>query len=259
MKKVLIIAALLLTSFAAGAQTYTIVSRSNDTIKLYSNKAGDALKSVLPGAKTEVNYRLISKMADGKNSLLFVELPLQVENFLTTYETDLVDEGKWRTTVYTIKDIYKCVSKENAILYKGSLLGMNVEIHLRPSMFSDVIVIDGIVKPSPIKISNLINKIEAEEDLETTKQNQLYQSAADLELTEEDVKTAQQCPNDYYVAYLISENIFDNTVDKSLLKEITDNNSIMKIIGEKKYNSKQLKFLSAGYDKRLDKYKRIYF
>ena len=58
MKKSIFILAAFFAALFANAQTYTIVSRSNDTIKLQSNKLGEALKSVVPG-KTSYQLRFI--------------------------------------------------------------------------------------------------------------------------------------------------------------------------------------------------------
>lgn len=54
---------------------------------------------------------------------------------------------------YSFDDVYNSVRRENAILLKGELLGMKIEIYQRPLNFKDIVSIDGFEFPSPIKIN----------------------------------------------------------------------------------------------------------
>ena len=247
MKKSIFIFAVLFAATFVNAQTYTIVSRSNDTIRLQSNKLGEAMKSIVPGKNTgmEDNYRLIEKNDNGKKSLLFVEFAQILEKIFVTYETDLLHAGDWTVRAYGFVDIFNSVKRENAILLKGNLLGMPIEIYQRPDNFKDIINIDGIEFPSPIKVQAFETKIMQEEknkDLDVFR----------LRLTEEDIKNAKGKANECFIAYLLVSGKFDQSVDRTLMNDICNRDETMAF--KAKYNEAQLNFLSKGYDSRLSKY-----
>ena len=247
---ILILAAIFAVNFA-NAQTYTIVSRSNDTIRLQSNKLGEAVKSIVPGksAGIDENYRLIEKIENGKKSLLFVEFTQILEKIFVTYETDLVHAGDWKVRAYGFVDIFESVKRTNAILLEGSLLGMSIEIFQRPENFKDIINIDGIEFPSPIKVQAFETKMSQEAKSKLSeKENELFK----LGLTEEDIAKASGKANECYIAYLLVSGKFDQTADRTLMNDICNKDETMSL--KVKYNEVQLNYLSKGYDTRLTKY-----
>lgn len=267
MKKIIITIASFFIVALINAQTYTILSNNNDTIRMYSNSAGEALKSLVPGRNSEgveENYRLIEKLESGKRSLLFVEFTKKIDKIFVTYETNLVQEGAWKIKTYAFSDIFKAVKRENAILLKGELLGMKIELHQRPITFKDVINIDGIEFFSPIKFYELVEKMEADAQalLEQQKKDAEAQAKAKAEsleknderfgLTDEDIVNAM--PNECYVAYLIVSQLFDYQKGASIMNTLCDKDKVTEYT--KKYNDKQLKYLSKGYNKQLDKCKK---
>lgn len=227
------------------AQTYTIVSRSNDTIRLHGNKLGDALKSALPGGGTTENYRLIEKVDDGKKSLLFVDFVQLVDKIFVVYETDLIHAGEWQMTTYSFDSIFDAVQRENAILLKGELLGMNVVIYQRPNLYKDVINIDGIEFDLPIKVQLYESKL-------TQGSQKKSGELSRLGLTEEDVAQMEGKANECYIALLIKNGNFNQSVDKTVLNDLIDSGAEASI--RAKYNRDQLLFLSRGHDTRLNKY-----
>ena len=116
MKKTLFLMMLAIVATCIQAQTYTVISRSNDTILLHPNKLGDALKSALPGGGAAENYRLIEKVDGDNKSLLFVDFMQVLDKVFVTYETDLVHAGEWQVETYSFDNIYYAVKRENAFL-----------------------------------------------------------------------------------------------------------------------------------------------
>lgn len=152
------------------AQEYTVISRNNDTIKLYPNLLGKAIKALVPGTSTEAppEYRLIKKVQDGKESYLYVEFSKQIEKLFVAYETDMITPGKWDVHIYTAGDVYKCMHRVNAILLQGEIMGMPIEIYQRPANFQDRISIDNVEFSMPIKVA-VIEGVE--EEVDNTKSN----------------------------------------------------------------------------------------
>ena len=248
MRKSIFVLVVIFATTYVNAQSYTIISRSNDTIRMQSNKLGDALKSVLPGKSSEAannNYRLIEKNDNGKKSLLFVEFTQVLDKVFVTYETDLIHSGDWSVKTYSFNDIYNSTKRGNAIFLKGQLLGMNIEIYQRPDNFVDVVNIDGIEFPTPIKVSVLENKINQEAQ---NKNVELYK----LGLTENDVMDSKDKVNECYIAYLIKSDKFNPYVDRTLINELCVQDIIKSL--QVKYNDKQLEYLSREHDTRLNKY-----
>lgn len=248
MKKSIFMIASLFAATFANAQSYKIISRCNDTIRLQSNKLGEAMKSIVPG-KSEVdnNYRLIEKEENGKKSLLFVEFSQILDKVFVSYETDLVHAGDWNVKAFSFNDIYNSVKRNDAILLKGQLLGMNIEIYQRPDNFKDIISIDGIEFPSPIKVSVFENKLVQDQQ---SKKSELSK----LGLTDDDIKSTEGKANECYIAYLLISGKFNTSTDKALMKDICDQDEFIKL--KAKYNEDQLKYLSKGYDNRLNKYSK---
>ena len=245
-----ILAALFAATLVSYAQTYKIISRSNDTIRLQSNKLGDAMKSIVPGrAELDDNYRLIEKEENGKRSLLFVEFTQVLDKVFVTYETDLIHAGDWIIRAYSFNDIFNSVKRKDAILLKGELLGMNIEIYQRPDNFKDIISIDGIEFPSPIKVLAFETKIAQE--IQSKKQEK-YGDLMKLGLTEEDVVNTTGKANECYIAYLLISGNFNTSVDRTLMNDLCDKDEAMSL--KAKYNEAQLNYLSKGYDNRLKKY-----
>ena len=251
MKKSIFILAALLAATVLNAQTYTIVSRSNDTIKLQSNKVGDALKSIIPGKTSDIdnNFRLIEKEENGKKSLLFIEFTQVLEKIFISYETDMVHAGDWDVKTYGFSDIYSAVKRVNAILLKGNLLGMEIEIYQRPEIFKDIINIDGIEFPSPIKVQAFENKTA--QDVLAKKQEK-FAEIYKLGLTEDDISSTESEANECYIAYLLLTGNFDISADRTLMTDLCNKDRAMEL--KAKYNEKQLEYLAKGHDSRLNKY-----
>lgn len=247
-KSIFIIAALFAAMFV-NAQSYTIISRSNDTIRLQTNKLGEAIKSIVPGKNSEFgeNYRLIEKIHNGKRSLLFVEFTQVLDKIFISYETDLVHAGDWAVQAYSFGDLFNAMKRENAILLKGQLLGMNIEIYQRPDNFKDIINIDGIEFPSPIKVQLFESKIAQEIQNQKNEINKLG-------LTEEDANNTSAKKNECYIAYLISSGRFNNSADRALMNDLCNKDEVQALLS--KYNEAQLNYLSKGYDNRLKKYEK---
>jgi hypothetical protein len=253
MRKSIFILAALCTAVFANAQTFKIISRSNDTIRLQSNKLGDALKSVVPNKSSEVdnNYRLIEKVENNKKSLLFVEFTQVLDKIFVTYETDLIHAGDWSIKAYSFADIFNSVKRENAILLKGQLLGMDIDIYQRPDNFKDIIRIDGIEFPSPVKVLVFENKITQEIQ---NKKNEKNIDMVKLALIEEDIIQTKGKANECYIAYLLLTGKFDNSADRTLMNDLCNQDEAMSL--KAKYNELQLKYLSQGHDNRLNKYEK---
>lgn len=251
MKKSIFVIAALFAATIANAQTYTIVSRNNDTIKLQSNKIGDALKSVVPGKSADIenNYRLIEKTLNGKKSLLFVEFTQVLDKIFVTYETDLIHAGDWNVSAVSFSDVYASLKRENAILLKGEMLGMKIEVHQRPDVFKDIINIDGIEFPSPIKISALESKLAEEIQ---SKKNEKSDELFKLSLRETDLEQTKEKANECYIAYLLKTGTFDKSADRTLMNDLCNQDDVAAL--GKKYNEAQLNYLSNGFDSRLKKY-----
>ena len=116
MKKLFLSLVVCLMALTMSAQSYTIISRSNDTIRLFPNKLGDAVKSIIPGkTDEESHYRLIEKDVDGKKSLIFVEFTQVLDKIFVTYETDLVNNGKWIIATFSYIDIFNSVKRDIAV------------------------------------------------------------------------------------------------------------------------------------------------
>lgn len=249
MKKYIFIFATLLFIAPINAQTYTIVSRSNDTIRLYSNKVGDALKSIVPAktSETDNKYRLIEKVENSKISFLFIEFTPYIDKIFVSYEADYA--GDWNTKIYSFGDIYSAVKRENAILLKGNILGMKIEIFQRPEIFKDIINIDGFEFPSPIKVQAFENKII--QDLIAEKQEK-YSEVYRLGLTEEDISSTEGDANECYLAYLLLTGNFNTSANRTLMNDLCNKERAMEL--KAKYNENQLEYLARNHDSRLEKY-----
>lgn len=247
-KTIFILAALFATTFA-NAQSYTIISRSNDTIRLQTNKLGDAIKSIVPGKNSEIeeNYRLIERVYNGKKSLIFVEFTQALDKIFITYETDLIHAGDWTVWTYSFSDLFKAMKRENAIFLKGQLLGMDIEIYQRPDNFKDIINIDGIEFPSPIKVQLFESEIQ---NLKNEKNSELFT----LGLTEDDANNTSEKKNECYIAYLLSSGRFNNSADRALMNDLCNKDVVLALLS--KYSETQLNYLSKGYDNRLKKYEK---
>ena len=253
MRKTIFILAALFAATFANAQSYTIISRSNDTIRLQTNKLGDAIKSIVPGKNSEIeeNYRLIERVYNGKKSLIFVEFTRALDKIFITYETDLIHAGDWKVWTYSFSDLFKAMKRENAIFLKGQLLGMDIEIYQRPDNFKDIINIDGIEFPSPIKVQLFESKITQEiQNLKNEKNSELFK----LGLTEDDTNNTSEKKNECYIAYLLSSGRFNNSADRALMNDLCNKDVVQALLS--KYSETQLNYLSKGYDNRLKKYEK---
>ena len=219
MRKAIYIISFMLISVLEHAQTYTIISRSNDTIRLQSNKLGEVLKSVAPGKANDLdeNYRLIEKIENGKKSLLFIEFTQVLDKVFVSYETDMIHAGDWMVKTYSFSDIFNSIKRVNAIYLKGELLGMNIEIFQRPDNFKDIINIDGIEFPSPIKVLAFETKITQEIQ---HKENEITKELYRLGLTEKDIEATKGKANECYIAYLAISGNFNSSIDRTLMNDL---------------------------------------
>lgn len=250
MKQFLSLFILLLITTCAQAQTYKVISRSNDTIRLHPNKVGDALKSVIPGSQPITgHYRLIEKIEDGKESLLFVDFTQTLDKVFVTYETDMIHAGVWKVSTYNFEDLIGATERVNAILLKGELFGMIIEVYQRPDMYKDVINIDGIEMDLPVKVQLIEPNLNSRSLIKMTERER---ELSRFNLTEEDTAAMADKANECYVAYLLISRHFNNYVDRALLNELCSFDEATNL--RTKYNELQLKYLSRGYDTRLNKY-----
>jgi len=160
MKKLLIISVMALCAMTMSAQTYEVYARSNDTIKLYANALGAAAKALIPGAAPVVpSYRMIKKTENGKESILFLDFVNIADKFIVSYETDMVTPGKFITKTHSVIDLYKGLTRVNAIYLEGEYMSMKVEAYQRPLPYKDIFIIDGIQLQLPVKLVEVENKL----------------------------------------------------------------------------------------------------
>ena len=171
MKKLFLLLFVAIVASSFYAQTYTIVSRDNETIRMVPNALGasaSALKSLIPGSTSEApQYRLIKKTYQGKESLIFVDFTKILDKILVAYEADMETPCEWQVTTISYSDLYNAVTRRNAIYLSGEILGMKVEMFQRPPViWEDIVNIDGVEFPLPLKIcvyeSELAQKLEKE-------------------------------------------------------------------------------------------------
>ena len=236
MKKLSLLLFVAIVTSSLNAQTYTIVSRSNDTIKMFRNTLGDAssaLKSMLPGSKSEApEYRLIKKTYQGKESMIFVDFTKVLDKILVAYETDMITPGEWTMTTISFSDLYNAVTRRDAIYLSGEILGMKVEMFQRPPViWEDLVRIDGIEFPLPLKLA--------------TYESDLVQKAA-KEVGMEDANKA-------YIAYLIKAQLFNYLKYQKEIEEIYNMDEIMQLV--RNTSEKELLKMSKGHSKELEKYR----
>ena len=203
------------------AQTYTVLSRDNDSIRLQPNKLGDAIKSAIPGQGSESHYWLIQKEDKQQMTYVFVELVHLVDRILVAYETET--PGKWKTTTYGVADLYNAIKRESTIYLSGQVLGLKVEMFQRPDNFKDIISIDGIEFPSPIKLNLLTPKNPDD----------------------------QKRVNNMYLATLIKTNMLNMDMLPEI-EELFDYKELKRLASE--WTLKDLQSKSAGYDQDLKRF-----
>lgn len=260
MKKIISLCMSVFMAVAISAQTYTIISRSNDTIKMVPNALGasaSALKSIIPGSKAEVpQYRLIKKVHNGKESLIFVDFTKILDKILVAYETDLVTPGEWQVSTITYADLYNAVTRKDAIYLSGSILGMKVEMFQRPSMYEDIVNIDGIEFPLPLKLvtyeSELAQKAQkvAEKELQRVEKEMAY--AEKLGMDEKQItELAQKEENKAYIALLIKTQSLDRSYNQEITKYFSFD-EIQKLMQQ--YSEEKLEEMSKKHSKCFERY-----
>lgn len=244
MKKIISLLLCSVVALSMSAQTYTIVSRNNqDTIKLFSNSVGKAIKNLIPGAKEdEAHNFLIKKVQGGKESLLFVEFSQDEKKILTSYETDLETPGKWQTKIYTLYDIYSQLKRENAIFLSGEIIGIHVDMYQRPANFQDIIVLDGVEFPSPVKFTVLDGV-----------KNQVDQPKQDDEQRQILKELAAKDENKAYIAYLIKVELLDLRY-KEEVEGTYNMNEVMQLV--ESTSDKDLLKMSKTHSEQLNKYRK---
>ena len=257
MKKIISLCMSAFMAVAISAQTYTIISRSNDTIKMYPNSLGGALKSLVPGAKVEApQYRLIKKVHNGKESLIFVDFTKILDKILVAYETNLVTPGEWQVSTITYADLYNAVTRQDAIYLSGSILGMKVDMFQRPSMYEDIVNIDGIEFPLPLKLvtyeSELAQKAQKAAERELQRKEKELADAEKSGLDEKQIaELAQKEENIAYIALLIKTQSLNRSYHTEIRKYFPDE-EIQKLV--QSYNTEKLEELSKNHSKYFEKY-----
>ena len=265
MKKLSLMLFVALVTGSLYAQTYRIVSRSNDTIKMYRNAAGEgasAMKSLIPGSKPEApQYRLIKKTYQGKESLIFVDFTKILDKILVTYETDLITPGEWQVTTISYSDLYNAVTRRDAIYLSGEILGMKVEIFQRPSaIWEDIVNIDGVEFPLPLKLAtyenDLAHKAEKEREKELQrieKERKEMEKEQKAGFDEQSVmELATKDENKAYIALLLKSQTFDTSYTSDI-KKFFDSKEIQDLI--QTLTVEQLEEKAKGHSKYFEKYK----
>lgn len=220
-KKLFALVGLFLFAFALNAQTYTIVSRNNqDTIKMYPNSLMGGMKSLVPGTKTEpAQYRLIKKVHQGQESLLFVEFTQVLDKILVAYETNLQTPGAWQVITVNYSDLYQALTRINAIYLEGSIWGMKVQVYQRPSLYSDMVNIDGVEFALPMKIADYENDLIQKAEKEKEKELQRLEKDKKDGYSEQIIaELAAKQENKAYLALLLSKQKFDSSYSSDVKK-----------------------------------------
>lgn len=217
-----------------------MLSRDNAVILLESNKAGAALKNLLPGqgASTpsdslQSEYRLLLKTENGKQSYVFVQFFSLLDKCIVTYETP-VEQQIWKERVYSFNDIFATLKSKNSILREGVFLGMNLQLHERPLIFSDILFIDGYKIVSPVKISVLEDQIAKIEQEKAANEHQLEYDR-------------------YYVAYLLKSGQFDPNYKNEVFGKYGEK-ELQQLFTE--YSSEELEKKSIGHSSAVTRYKK---
>lgn len=245
---------LFLFTLAINAQTYTIVSRNNqDTIKMYPNSLMGGLKSVVPGAKSEpAQYRLIKKVHQGQESLLFVEFAQVLDKILVAYETNMQTPGAWQVITVSYPDLYQALTRINAIYLEGGIWGMKVQVFQRPSLFCDMVNIDGVEFALPIKLAvyenDLIQKAEKEKEKELQRlERDKKEGFSEQIITELAAKQA----NKAFVALLLNTQKFDRSYSSDVKKyfNYAELQDLMRTL-----TIEQLEKMAEGHSSYFDRY-----
>ena len=240
------------------AQTYTILTRNNqDSILLFPNNAGAALKSLasaLPGSQKESESLkfLIKKVDNGKESLIFVDFVNTLDKYFITYETDMTTPVKWSYKLYGFKDIYNSLIRKNAIYLDGSLLGISFEIHQRPELYSDMMLIDNKHWVScPIKI-DLLEKTIIKDLIQQQKiEQEPISNLIALGIGEDIAKDAIKNPDPYFIAYLLKANNL-NPIYRDEIRGRLDRDKINQLTRD--FSMNQLQAMGKGCSKEVKNY-----
>lgn len=268
MKKLIFLFLSIFVTVSLLAQTYTVISRNNDTIKMFPNALGsgaNALKSLVPGsAPITPQYRLIKKVDQGKESLIFVDFTRVLDKILVTYETDLVTPGEWKVTTISYADLYNVVTRQNAIYLSGEIFGMKVEMFQRPPViWEDIVNIDGVEFPLPLKLaayeSDLAQKAQKAAEKEQQRLEKELANAA--KTVEEEKKKAEQeriitelatkTENRAYLALLFKTQRLDKSFGAEI-KQYFPWDEIQKLI--QSYSVEQLQNMSKNHSEYFEKY-----
>lgn len=260
--KIILFALLVFACTNLWAQSYTIISRNNsDTIKMVPNalrNGMNAVKSIIPGSSSErPQYRLIKKIYDGKESLIFVDFVKLADKILVAYETDMVTPGEWKVTAISYEDLYNAVVRENAIYLSGSILGMNVKVYQRPPvLFEDMVNIDGVEFALPIKLAVYESELAKKAEKAAAKELAEAEKAATKELADAEkekllYELAGKTENQAFVAFLIKTQAIDTSY-LSEAKKYFQWDVVIKYI--ESYTAEQLKEMSAKHNKYFNKY-----
>lgn len=255
MKKLSFLLFVAIVTSSLHAQTYKIISRSNDTIKMIPSALGSgasALKSIVPGSKSEApQYRLIRKTFQGGESLIFVDFTKILDKILVAYETDLVTPGEWHVTTISYYDLYNAVTRRDAIYLSGEILGMKVEMFQRPPiLWEDIVNIDGVEFPLPLKLdtyeSELAQKAqkEAEKELQRLEKKGGFDEQIISELATKDENKA-------YVALLLKTQVFQISYSSDM-KRYFNSAELQDLM--QSFTVEQLEEKAKGHSKYFERY-----
>ena len=220
--------------------------------------AASSLKSIIPGSNAKEHpYRLIKKVDQGKESLIFIDDFIMIlDKIFIAYETDMITPGEWSTIIVSYEDLYKAVVRENAIYLKGEILGMQVEMFQRPALYEDIVKIDGIEFPLPLKLA--IYESELAEKAEKAKEQAVKEAKkAAEEVKKEQEKEAllrelaQKEENKAYIALLIKMQLFDTSYKSEIIRYFP-NEEIQQLINT--CSIEELEKKSKNHDKYFNKY-----
>lgn len=260
MKKLILLLFVAIVTCSLYAQTYTIVSRDNETIKMYRNALGEtssALKSVIPGSKPEPpQYRLIKKTYQGKESMIFIDFTKILDKILVAYEIDMETPCEWHMTTISYSDLYNAVTRKNAIYLSGEILGMKVEVFQRPPvLWEDIVNIDGVEFPLPLKVcayeSDLVQKAEKEKEKALQKAEKEMKEKKDGFDERAITELATKEENKAYIALLIRTQSYDLSYVSDIRKYF-DYAELQRMM--ETYTVEQLEEKSKGHSKFFERY-----
>ena len=157
----------------------------------------------------------------------------------------MITPGEWQTTTISYEDLYNSVVRENAIYLKGEILGMQVEMFQRPSIYEDMVKIDGIEFPLPLKLA--VYESELAKKLEKAKEKELQRMEQENTIRE----LAEKDENKAYIALLLKTQLLDTSYKSEIIRYFP-NDEIQQLINT--CSIEELEKKSKNHDKYFNKY-----